>query len=183
MAHSSAPATIVRYGNQICLFPTALAYQQTHTHIHSHVVTSTTEQHKQKALFDKSHHPKHSLYSPLAVAALNTHSNSLFLSSSPTCPVVSEALCEAYCGQRSGSAQIPSASYRKRRRRRIKGKQGTQRMAIWAWHKVSEVYLCVRLSKMKSHKQTNGGNKVSDDRDNMGQYHYMFTVMLIKSLQ
>lgn len=56
-----------------------------HKHTHTQVATYTTEQHKQKALFDKSHQPKHSLYSPLSVAALYAHSNSIF-SLVPLCP-------------------------------------------------------------------------------------------------
>lgn len=47
-------------------------------HKQTQVVTSTTIQHKQKARFDKSHEPKHWLYSPLAAAVLYTHSNSFF---------------------------------------------------------------------------------------------------------
>lgn len=44
----------------------ALAYQNTNTRTQTQELTSNTKQHKQKSPFDKSHQPKHSLYSPLA---------------------------------------------------------------------------------------------------------------------
>lgn len=96
-------------------------------HTDTEVVTSTTKQHKQKALFDKSHRPKHSIYSSFVVALLYTHSNSPSFSSSATCPVVLEALCEAYCGRLSSSAQIASASYSRRRRKGEAGRTDRRR--------------------------------------------------------
>lgn len=131
VAQSSASLRIFSYGNQISLFSISTGLSKhKRTHTYTWIVTSTTEQHKQKAHFDKSHQSKHWLYSPHAVAAFYTHLNSFFPSSSPTCPIVSEALCEAYCGQ------IESSSYRKKRRRR--GNEGSrERKTIWTWRKVS----------------------------------------------
>lgn len=172
VARSSAPDRIFTNGNQISLFSMNTGLSK---HIHTQVVTSTTKQHKQKALFDKSHQPKHSFYSPLAVAALYTHSNSLFFSSSLTCSVVSEALCEAYCGQLSSSAQIASASYRKKRRRK-RGQQGTQSEMIWTWRKCLEfIYDMKIFRKQKSHNMLMEAMKWNDDRDTMSLCHYKFT--------
>lgn len=78
----------------------APAYQNTDTHTHTcarcntHSKTAQTKSH-----FDKSHRPKHWLYSAHSLSLLQMHSNPffpLFFGSDLSCCV--KALCEAYCG-------------------------------------------------------------------------------------
>lgn len=76
----------------------APSYQNTDIHTrapcYTHSKTTQTKSH-----FDKSHQPKHWLYSPRSLSLLQMHSNSffpLFFGSDLSCCV--KALCEAYCG-------------------------------------------------------------------------------------
>lgn len=77
----------------------APSYQNTDIHTrapcYTHSKTTQTKSH-----FDKSHQPKHWLYSPRSLSLLQMHSNSFFFSlffgSDLSCCV--KALCEAYCG-------------------------------------------------------------------------------------
>lgn len=166
VARRSAPVAIFRYGNQPpFLYKHGLIK---HTDAHAHALTSTTKQHKQtkKPFLIKSHQPKHSLYSPLAIITLHTHSHSLFFSPPQslwlTCAVVLEALCQAYCGWLSSSAQIASASYRRRR-----GGTGKGHRERWYEHGVRLLeFICdmkgSQKQNKKSHKQTDRGNDVKE---------------------
>lgn len=115
--HTSAPVRIFRYGNQISLFSPSTGLSK-HKHAHTLTCTQTyTLLHPQcnnpnkKPFLIKATglNTRSILLSPMQ--PLYANSNSLFSLRRSSCPVVSEALCEAYCGCLSGSAQIASASY------------------------------------------------------------------------
>ena len=158
---TSSSSSIFRYGNQISLSLWTLAYQSTHTdmHVHPHtqrhIVTSTTKQRTHKALFDKSHQPKHYLFCFCCRSALHPFKLLFF----PLCLRLFP-LCRRLC------VRPIVAGWAAEHRQHLpviggdeRGKQGTQKEMIWTWRKVSEVYLWyVRLSKTKkvTNKQRKG---------------------------
>lgn len=114
VAHSSAPITIFRYGNQISLFSTSTGLSK-HRHKRARVVTPIVKQHKQKAILIKA-------------TSLNTGSILLFLSLCSkciqtlfplslalTCPVVSRLCVRPIVARTSVGVQRASASRERRR--------------------------------------------------------------------
>lgn len=113
VAHSSAPIAIFRYGNQISLFSTSTGlskHRHTRARCYTHSKTTQTKSH-----FDKSHQPKHWLYSPLPLCSKCIQPPPPpHFSLALTCPVVSRLCVRPIVARTRVAAHRASASKERR---------------------------------------------------------------------